>query len=128
MYKRQITGRPYTVLGYGGKQVRDNIHSADFVAAFEAFSKRPRAGAVYNLGGGRRCNCSMLEAIRMSEEIAGRRLNWTYSQEHRIGDHRWWISDLSAFERDHPDWSLRYSVPDILQEIHDANVEHWATA
>ena len=123
-----ITGQPYTVFGYGGKQVRDNIHSADFVAAFEAFAKTPRAAAVYNLGGGRRCNCSMLEAIRMSEEIAGRKLNWTYSQENRIGDHRWWISDLSAFERDHPDWSLRYSVPDILQEIHDANVEHWATA
>jgi CDP-paratose 2-epimerase len=123
-----ITGRPYTVFGYGGKQVRDNIHSADLVAAFEAFSKTPRAAAVYNLGGGRQCNCSMLEAIRMCEEIAGRKLDWTYSPENRIGDHRWWISDLSAFERDHPDWSLRYSVQDILQQIHDANVEHWATA
>src|SRR4051812_18704 len=123
-----ITGQPYTVFGYEGKQVRDNIHSADLVAAFEAFSKTPRAAAVYNLGGGRQCNCSMLEAIRMCEEIAGRKLDWTYSHENRIGDHRWWISDLSAFERDHPDWSLRYSVQDILQQIHDANVEHWATA
>jgi CDP-paratose 2-epimerase len=123
-----ITGQPYTVFGYGGKQVRDNIHSADLVAAFEAFAKTPRAAAVYNLGGGRACNCSMLEAIRMCEEIAGRKLNWEYSEQNRIGDHRWWVSDLSAFERDHPDWSLRYSVEDILRQIHDANVEHWAPA
>src|SRR6187200_2760715 len=113
-----ITGQPYTVFGYGGKQVRDNIHSADLVAAFEAFAKAPRAAAVYNLGGGRACNCSMLEAIRMCEEIAGRTLDWTYSEENRIGDHRWWVSDLSAFERDHPQWSLRYSVEDILRQIH----------
>jgi CDP-paratose 2-epimerase len=123
-----ITGQPYTVFGYGGKQVRDNIHSADLVAAFEAFAKAPRAAAVYNLGGGRACNCSMLEAIRMCEDIAGRKLDWTYTDENRIGDHRWWVSDLSAFERDHPEWSLRYSVPDILRQIHDANVEHWAPA
>jgi CDP-paratose 2-epimerase len=123
-----ITGQPYTVFGYGGKQVRDNIHSADLVAAFEAFARAPRAAAVYNLGGGRACNCSMLEAIRMCEEIAGRRLDWTYSETNRIGDHRWWVSDLSAFERDHPEWSLRYSVEDILRQIHDANVELWAAA
>jgi len=123
-----ITGQPYTVFGYGGKQVRDNIHSADLVAAFEAFAKTPRAASVYNLGGGRACNCSMLEAIRMCQDIAGRELDWTYSEENRIGDHRWWISDLSAFERDHPEWSLRYSVEDILRQIHDANVEHWAPA
>src|SRR5919112_1110010 len=123
-----ITGQPYTVFGYGGKQVRDNIHSADLVAAFEAFAATPRAAAVYNLGGGRACNCSMLEAIRMCEEIAGRKLDWSYSEQNRVGDHRWWISDLSAFERDHPQWSLRYSVEDILRQIHDANVEHWAPA
>jgi CDP-paratose 2-epimerase len=120
-----ISGRPYTVFGYGGKQVRDNIHSADFVAAFEAFAKTPRAAAVYNLGGGRRCNCSMLEAIRMSEEIAGRRLNWTYSQEHRIGDHRWWISDLGQFEADYPDWSIRYGIEEILTEMYEQNLERW---
>ena len=123
-----LTGDRYTVFGYGGKQVRDNIHSADLVAAFEAFATTPRAAAVYNLGGGRGCNCSMLEAIRMCEEIAGRKLDWTYSETNRIGDHRWWVSDLSAFERDHPEWSLRYSVEDILRQIHDANVELWAAA
>ena len=102
--------------------------TGDVVAAFEAFAKTPRAASVYNLGGGRACNCSMLEAIRMCEEIAGRKLDWTYSEENRIGDHRWWVSDLSAFERDHPQWSLRYSVEDILRQIHDANAELWAPA
>ena len=70
----------------------------------------------------------MLEAIRMCEEIAGRKLDWSYSEENRIGDHLWWISRPPPFERDYPDWSLRYSVEDILRQIHDANVEHWAPA
>ena len=120
-----ITGQPYTVFGYGGKQVRDNIHSADLVAAFEAFAKTPRAAAVYNLGGGRACNCSMLEAIRMCEDIAGRKLDWTYSEQNRIGDHRWWISDLAPFEADYPDWKLCYGVEDILQEMYEQNLERW---
>jgi CDP-paratose 2-epimerase len=121
-----ITGQPYTVYGYGGKQVRDNIHAADLVRAFEAFAASPRAGAVYNLGGGRQSNCSMLEAIALCEAIAGRELDWTLSDEHRIGDHRWWISDLSDFKRDHPGWDIQHGIEDILRAIHDANVEHWA--
>jgi CDP-paratose 2-epimerase len=120
-----ITGEPYTVHGYGGKQVRDNIHSADLVRAFEAFAADPRQAAVYNLGGGRECNCSMLEAIALCEEIAGRPLDWTLADEPRVGDHRWWISDLSAFKRDHPGWELTYGIEDILREIHAANAEHW---
>ena len=123
-----ITGEPYTVFGYGGKQVRDNIHSADLVRAFEAFAAAPREAAVYNIGGGRECNCSMLEAIALCEEIAGRPLSWELSDEARIGDHRWWISDLDAFKRDYPDWRLEYSVPDILREIYEANLEHWAAS
>jgi CDP-paratose 2-epimerase len=123
-----ITGEPYTVFGYGGKQVRDNIHSADLVRAFEAFQAAPREAAIYNIGGGRECNCSMLEAIALCEEIAGRPLQWELSDEARIGDHRWWISDLEAFKRDYPDWRLEYSVPDILREIHEANLEHWAAS
>jgi CDP-paratose 2-epimerase len=123
-----ITGEPYTVFGYEGKQVRDNIHSADLVRAFEAFAAAPREAAVYNIGGGRECNCSMLEAIALCEEIAGRPLSWELSDEARIGDHRWWISDLEAFKRDYPDWRLEYSVPDILREIFEANVEHWAAS
>ena len=120
-----ITGQPYTVMGYSGKQVRDNIHSADLVAAFEAFSRAPRQAAVYNLGGGRHCNCSMLEAIASCEAISGRTLEWELSPQARVGDHRWWISDVGEFERDFPDWQLRYGIDDILREIHDANVERW---
>ncbi len=121
-----VTGTPYTVFGYGGKQVRDNIHCDDVVDAFAAFHARPRTAAVYNLGGGRASNCSMLEAIRLSEQIAGRRLDWRLSEQARIGDHRWWVSDLEAFEADHPGWRLTYDVPAVLREIHDANVERWA--
>jgi CDP-paratose 2-epimerase len=122
-----VAGEPYTVYGYGGKQVRDNIHSADLVSAFMAFHASPRVAAVYNLGGGRRCNCSMLEAITLCEEIAGRELDWSLSDEARMGDHRWWISDLSEFQRDYPGWSLEYDVEAILREIYQQNVDHWGT-
>ena len=120
-----MTGEPYTVLGYGGRQVRDNIHSADLVAAFHAFHRAPRRAAVYNIGGGRRSNCSMLEAIEACERVTGRPMDWTLSEENRIGDHRWWISDLEPFQRDYPDWDLTYDVPAILREIHDQNAEAW---
>ena len=121
-----ITGDRYTVFGYGGKQVRDNIHSADLVSAFLAFHAAPRAAAVYNIGGGRDSNCSMIEAIEACEAIAGRSLDYTIVDDNRIGDHRWWISDLAPFRADYPDWELRYDVDGILHEIHDHNVERWA--
>jgi CDP-paratose 2-epimerase len=120
-----MTGDAYTVFGYGGKQVRDNIHSADLVNAFHAFHRNPRAAAVYNIGGGRKSNCSMLEAIAECERITDRPMDWTLSDENRVGDHRWWISDLAPFRADYPDWSLEYDVPGILREIHDQNAEAW---
>ena len=120
-----MTGEPYTVFGYSGKQVRDNIHSADLVAAFEAFHGAPRPAAVYNIGGGRASNCSMLEAIEMCERIAGRELSWELSDENRIGDHRWWISDLDPFRRDYPGWDISYDIEDVLREIHEQNAELW---
>ncbi len=120
-----MTGDPYTVYGYGGRQVRDNIHSADLVAAFAAFHAAPRAAAVYNIGGGRASNCSMLEAIALCEAIAGRELDWELSDVNRVGDDRWWISDLGPFQGDHPGWSIRYDVRGILQEIHAQNAELW---
>jgi CDP-paratose 2-epimerase len=123
-----MTGRPYTVFGYGGKQVRDNIHSADLVAAFAAYHAAPRPAAVYNIGGGRECNCSMLEAIAHCERIAGAELRWTLSDDARVGDHRWWISDLRPFVLDHPSWERRYGIEDMLREIHDGNAERWQTA
>jgi CDP-paratose 2-epimerase len=123
-----VTGEPYTVYGYGGKQVRDNIHSADLVRAFAAFHANPSAGAVYNIGGGRESNCSMLEAITLCEQIAGRELDWDLGSEPRVGDHRWWISDLAPFKADHPGWKLQYGVEEILREIYEQNVESWSAA
>jgi CDP-paratose 2-epimerase len=128
LMKCTATGTPYTVFGYQGKQVRDNIHSADLIAAFHAFHRNPRPAAVYNIGGGRSSNCSMLEAIEACERIAGRELSWEMGEEPRIGDHRWWISDLAPFEADFPGWKLRHGIEDILGEIYEQNVERWAPA
>ena len=121
-----VTGTPYSIFGYKGKQVRDNIHSADLIAAFDSFYENPRVGEVYNIGGGRQSNCSMLEAIDLCEEIAGRKLDYTYEESNRIGDHIWYISDLAKFKSHYPEWDITYDVPAILKEIHEHNLERWA--
>jgi CDP-paratose 2-epimerase len=128
LMKCTVTGDPYTIFGYAGKQVRDNIHAHDVVRAFHAFHRNPRPAAVYNLGGGRESNVSMLEAIELCQEIAGRELDYTLSDQARIGDHRWWISDLEAFKADFPDWRLTFGIEDVLRDIHDFNVERWTAA
>ncbi|QDU56082.1 NAD-dependent epimerase/dehydratase family protein [Aeoliella mucimassa] len=128
LMKCTVTGTPYTVFGYNGKQVRDNIHSADLISAFYAFFQNPKSAAVYNIGGGRYSNCSMIEAIGLCEQITGRPMDWSYSESNRAGDHIWWISSLARFRADYPDWKLKYDVPEILQEIYDANVERWVEA
>lgn len=120
-----VTGDPYTIFGYKGKQVRDNIHSHDVVRAFAAFHAAPRAGAVYNLGGGRESNVSMLEAIEICQRLSGRELRYTLDDTARIGDHQWYVSDLTEFKADYPEWSLTRGIEDVLREIHDANVEAW---
>lgn len=120
-----LTGTPYTVFGYKGKQVRDNIHSHDLIRAFHAVFTAPRSGEAYNIGGGRKSNCSMLEAITIAQEIAGRELDWQYRDDNRIGDHIWWISDLSHFRSHYPDWDIEYDVPAILEEIAAAGRERW---
>lgn len=112
-----VEGRPYRVFGHNGKQVRDNLHSADLVQAFWHFVQSPRTAAVYNIGGGTVSNCSMLEAIECVENSAGRALDWTYVDEPRIGDHIWWVSDLSRFRSHYPDWHVTRDVPDIIDEI-----------
>ena len=94
-----VTGDPYTIFGYKGKQVRDNIHAHDVVRAFHAFHKDPKVAAVYNLGGGRASNVSMLEAIELCQRIAGRELDYTLSDQARIGDHQWYVSDFGSFEK-----------------------------
>jgi CDP-paratose 2-epimerase len=128
LMKCTVTGEPYTIFGYGGKQVRDNIHSHDVVRAFAAFHAAPRAGAVYNLGGGRESNVSMLEAIELCQKITGRELDYALSDAARIGDHRWWISDVDAFMADHAEWHLTYSIEGVLRDIYESNVERWTLA
>ncbi len=120
LVKCAVTGRPYTVFGYQGKQVRDNIHSHDLVTAFWQFFRNPRPGAVYNMGGSRHSHCSMLEAIRATEEMCGRRLSWTLSEQNRAGDHIWYVSDVRRFRRDYPEWSYAYDQQRILREIVEA--------
>jgi len=117
---RTVTGRPYRVFGYKGKQVRDNIHSHDLVSAFASFMEKPRVAEVYNIGGSRHCHCSMLEAIELCEEISGRKLSWSYEEDNRIGDHIWWISDVRKFREHYPQWEFRYGLREILEEIHQA--------
>lgn len=126
LMKCTMTGKPYTVFGYKGKQVRDNIHSADLIRSFDEFFRNPRIAEVYNIGGGRYSNCSMLEAIEMCQEIVGRKLNWTYSEQNRIGDHMWWVSSLSKFMGNYPNWKLKYDIPQILKEIYEENRERFS--
>ncbi len=120
LMKCAVTGAPYRVFGYKGKQVRDNIHSSDLVNTFWEFFKAPRSGEVYNMGGGRHSYCSMLQAIALCEEISGHKLGWTYLEDNRIGDHIWWISNVAKFQNHYPHWRYRYDLRTILCEIHDA--------
>lgn len=119
------TGKPYTIFGYKGKQVRDNIHSSDLIRAFYQFFLNPRVAAVYNIGGGRFSNCSILEAIALCQEITGREFSYYLSEQNRIGDHIWWIGDNGRFMADYPDWQQQYDVPLILGEIYGMNRERW---
>ncbi|MCB0208444.1 MAG: NAD-dependent epimerase/dehydratase family protein [Anaerolineae bacterium] len=125
LMKCTMTGSHYSVYGYKGKQVRDNIHSYDLVNAFYHFYQNPRVGEVYNIGGGRFSNCSMLEAIELCQTIADKKLDWSYQETNRIGDHIWWIGDISKFKNHYPEWDLTYSVPDILTEIFKQNISRW---
>jgi CDP-paratose 2-epimerase len=125
LMKCTMTNTSYQVFGYQGKQVRDNIHSFDLVNAFYHFYQRPRIAEVYNIGGGRHSNCSMLEAIQLCESITGNKLNWTYQEDNRIGDHIWWISNIKKFKNHFPEWNLTYNVTEILKEIYTCNLERW---
>ncbi len=118
LMKCAITGNQYTIFGYKGKQVRDNIHSWDLVNMFWHFYQNPKQGEVYNAGGGRFANCSMLEAIKVCEEISGNKMNYQYAEDNRIGDHIWWISDVSKFKSQYPNWDLKFSLQDTLEQMH----------
>lgn len=111
------SGKKYVIFGYKGKQVRDNIHSHDLVNAFYHFYKKPRSGEVYNMGGARQSNISMLEAIEKIEKLLGKKANYELSKENRIGDHIWYISDVSKFKKHYPSWDFEYDIDDILKEM-----------
>ncbi len=123
LMKCAINGNHYTIFGYGGKQVRDNIHSYDLVNMFWHFFQNPRAGEVYNAGGGRFANCSMLEAIDWCEKISGNKMNYSYSETNRIGDHIWYISDVSRFKSHYPGWDWKFNLESTLIEMHDCMLE-----
>ncbi|KMP11023.1 NAD-dependent epimerase [Candidatus Nitromaritima sp. SCGC AAA799-C22] len=109
----------YTVFGFKCKQVRDNIHSRDLIEALYAFYRKPGTGKVYNMGGGRFSNCSILEAIALCEKITGNTVEWTYEEKNRIGDHIWWVSDCGRFKNDYPEWKQQAGIEKILEEIHE---------
>ena len=117
-----VNGNPYTVFGYKGKQVRDNIHSHDLVNMFWQFYLKPRISEVYNAGGSRHSNCSMLEAINICEELSGREMKWNYEENNRVGDHIWWISYVRKFKSHFPEWEYRYGIREILEEIVEAQM------
>ncbi len=111
---------PYTIFGYKGKQVRDQIHSHDVINAFWHFAQNPRPGEVYNLGGGKGNAASLLECVDLIEEASGRRPKLTYSEENRIGDHICYYSDLRKFRTHYPDWDLKYSLSEIVEQMVEA--------
>ena len=120
LMKCAVTGQHYTVHGYKAKQVRDNIHSYDLVNALWHFYRNPRSGEVYNIGGSRFANCSVLEAIQLCGEIAGRPMSWSLSDQARIGDHIWWVSDVRRFQNHYQDWKYKYDLRATLEDIHES--------
>jgi CDP-paratose 2-epimerase len=117
LVKVALSGEYYTVYGYKGKQVRDNIHSCDMIQAFEAFRSDPKSGEVYNIGGGRQNSISVIEAITMIEKISGKKINWSCVNENRIGDHICYISDLSKLKAHFPAWKISRSLESIIDEM-----------
>ncbi len=110
-------GIPYTINGYKGKQVRDNIHASDLIAACYAFYQKPRSGEVYNMGGSRYSNTSIIEAIGKIEAITGKKANSVYTDTPRVGDHIWYISDVSKFQSHYPAWCYTYDGDRILLDL-----------
>ena len=123
LMKCALSGEEYTIFGYKGKQVRDTMHTLDFMNMIWHFYQQPRPGSVYNAGGGRFSNVSVLEAIGLCEEITGNRMNVTYSEDNRIGDQVWWITDCSRFINDYPEWGWEYNLQDMLAQVLTAMVQ-----
>jgi len=113
-----IEHQKYTIYGYKGKQVRDNIHCSDLVSMFWHFYNNPHPGEVYNAGGSRHSNCSVLEAMERCEAITGNKINYSYTDTHRIGDHIWYISDIGKFKRHYPEWSYKHTLGSMMQDVY----------
>ncbi len=124
LVKVALAGTTYTVYGYKGKQVRDNIHSYDVIRAVEVFAADPRPGEVYNLGGGRKNSISVLEAIAKIEEMTGRKIAWTYQQQPRVGDHICYISNLRKFKSHYPSWQITRNLDFILKEMIETELNY----
>ena len=117
LVKCAVSGKHYTIFGHKGKQVRDNIHSSDLINAFWHFYQKPRIGEVYNIGGSRHSNVSMIEAIQKIKEFSGYALNYSLSDDARIGDHIWYISNVNKFKSHYPDFQYQYDNDMILKEM-----------
>jgi len=117
LVKESIKNKKYSMIGYKGKQVRDNIHSFDLVNCFWEVFKKPKRGEAYNIGGGRYSNCSIIEALEMVEKFAGIKIKKEYIKSNRTGDHIWYISDLSKFKKDYPNWKQKYNTEKIIQDL-----------
>lgn len=117
LVKCNIENRVYNVFGYNGKQVRDNIHSSDLVSAIYEIYLNPKFGEVYNIGGGRESNCSIIEAVKIIENITNQKTKINYVEKNRIGDHIWWITDDSKLKRDYPEWTRKHNIESIINEI-----------
>tara|TARA_A100001015_G_scaffold35247_1_gene38940 strand:+ start:3172 stop:4221 length:1050 start_codon:yes stop_codon:yes gene_type:complete len=117
LVKISIKKKKYTLIGYKGKQVRDNIHSYDLVNCFWEYYKKPLPGKIYNAGGGRFSNCSVLEAINIVENLIKKKIKKNIIKNNRVGDHIWYISDMKQFKKDYPKWKQKYSIKKIIQEL-----------
>ena len=117
LVKRCISEKKYTIIGYNGNQVRDNIHSSDLVNCFWEFYKKPKKGAVYNIGGGKKCSCSILEAIEIIQKKINKKVNINFIKKARVGDHIWWITNNNKFKRDYPNFKIKYNLKKVIEEL-----------
>ena len=117
LVKQCVLKKNYSIIGYKGKQVRDNLHSFDLINCFWEFFKRPKKGVVYNIGGGRFSNCSILESIKEVEKISGSNVKINYIKQNRIGDHIWYITNNKKFKKDYPNWKQKYNTKKIISEL-----------
>jgi len=121
LVKISLAKKKYSLIGYKGKQVRDNLHSQDLVNCFWEFYKKPKYGEVYNMGGGRYSNCSIIEALEMLEKISKVKIKKEIIKKNRVGDHIWYISDTSKFKKDYPKWKQEYNTKKIIEELIENN-------